>query len=173
MGQRYENIDAEGTERFYLQYFFPPFSVGETGRIGTPGRREVGHGKLAERSLVPCLPPKETFPYTIRLESNITESNGSSSMASVCGGCLALMDAGVPIKRPVSGIAMGLILEEGKFVILTDILGVEDALGDMDFKVSGDKDGITAFQMDIKIEGITLEIMRAALHQAKRDGSTS
>lgn len=167
MGQRYENIDTEGTERFYLQYFFPPFSVGETGRIGTPGRREVGHGKLAERSLIPCLPSKEVFPYTIRLESNITESNGSSSMASVCGGCLALMDAGVPIQRPVSGIAMGLILEGTKFAILSDILGLEDALGDMDFKVSGDKDGITAFQMDIKIEGITLEIMRAALHQAK------
>lgn len=167
MGQRYEYIDSEGTHRFYLQYFFPPFSVGETGRIGSPGRREVGHGKLAERSLAKILPPKETFPYTIRLESNITESNGSSSMASVCGGCLAMMDAGVPITRPVSGIAMGLILEEGKYVILSDILGVEDALGDMDFKVAGDKEGITAFQMDIKIEGITLEIMRAALMQAK------
>lgn len=167
MGQRYESIHSEGTSRFYLQYFFPPFSVGETGRMGTPGRREIGHGKLAERSILPALPPKDQFPYTIRLESNITESNGSSSMASVCGGCLALMDAGVPIKRPVSGIAMGLIIEDGKYVILTDILGVEDALGDMDFKVSGDKDGITAFQMDIKIEGITLEIMRAALHQAK------
>lgn len=167
MGQRYESIDSEGTHRFYLQYFFPPFSVGEVGRIGSPGRREVGHGKLAERSLVPCLPTKEAFPYTIRLESNITESNGSSSMASVCGGCLALMDAGVPITRPVSGIAMGLIIEEGKYVILSDILGVEDALGDMDFKVAGDKNGITAFQMDIKVEGITLEIMRTAIRQAK------
>lgn len=167
MGQRYENIDGEGTSRFYLQYFFPPFSVGEVGRIGTPGRREVGHGKLAERALLPILPAKDKFPYTIRLESNITESNGSSSMASVCGGCLALMDAGVPIKRPVSGIAMGLILEEGKFVILSDILGIEDALGDMDFKVTGDKDGITAFQMDIKVEGITIEIMASALAQAK------
>lgn len=167
MGQRYESIHSEGTSRFYLQYFFPPFSVGETGRMGTPGRREIGHGKLAERSILPALPPKSEFPYTIRLESNITESNGSSSMASVCGGCLALMDAGVPIKRPVSGIAMGLILEDDKYAILSDILGLEDALGDMDFKVSGDKDGITAFQMDIKVEGITLDIMRAALHQAK------
>lgn len=168
MGQRFESLDSEGTHRFYLQYFFPPFSVGEVGRIGSPGRREVGHGKLAERSILPALPSKEAFPYTIRLESNITESNGSSSMASVCGGCLSLMDAGVPIKRPVAGIAMGLIIEEGKFVILSDILGVEDALGDMDFKVAGDKDGITAFQMDIKVEGITLEIMRAALRQAKQ-----
>ena len=167
MGQRFENLDGEGAHRFYLQYTFPPYSVGEVGRIGSPGRREVGHGKLAERALVPTLPPKENFPYTIRLESNITESNGSSSMASVCGGCLALMDAGVPIKRPVSGIAMGLILEKDKFVILSDILGLEDALGDMDFKVTGDKDGITAFQMDIKIEGINLEIMKAALLQAK------
>ncbi|MFN4174994.1 MAG: polyribonucleotide nucleotidyltransferase, partial [Parachlamydiaceae bacterium] len=167
MGQRYEHLDGEGAHRFYLQYSFPPFSVGEVGRIGSPGRRELGHGKLAERALVPTLPPKENFPYTIRLESNITESNGSSSMASVCGGCLALMDAGVPIKRPVSGIAMGLILEKDKFVILSDILGLEDALGDMDFKVTGDKDGITAFQMDIKVEGITLAIMKAALHQAK------
>ncbi len=167
MGQRYEYLEGEGAHRFYLQYSFPPFSVGEVGRIGSPGRRELGHGKLAERALVPTLPPKENFPYTIRLESNITESNGSSSMASVCGGCLALMDAGVPIKRPVSGIAMGLILEKDKFVILSDILGLEDALGDMDFKVTGDKDGITAFQMDIKIEGITLAIMKAALLQAK------
>lgn len=167
MGQRYETIQQEGTHRFYLQYFFPPFSVGETGRMGTPGRRELGHGKLAERAILPALPSKESFPYTIRLESNITESNGSSSMASVCGGCLALMDAGVPIARPVSGIAMGLILEAGKFVILSDILGVEDALGDMDFKVTGDDKGITAFQMDIKVEGITIEIMKAALAQAK------
>lgn len=167
MGQKYESLDEEGTQRFYLQYFFPPFSVGEVGRIGSPGRREVGHGKLAERAIMPALPSKEEFPYTIRLESNITESNGSSSMASVCGGCLALMDAGVPIKRPVSGIAMGLILEGDQFVILSDILGVEDALGDMDFKITGDQTGITAFQMDIKVEGITLEIMKAALHQAK------
>lgn len=168
MAQRYEDLDGEGSARFYLQYFFPPFSVGEVGRIGAPGRREVGHGKLAERALKATLPSKEAFPYTIRLESNITESNGSSSMATVCGGCLAMMDAGVPIKRPVAGIAMGLILEGNEYKILSDILGIEDALGDMDFKVAGDKDGITAFQMDIKVEGITLEIMRTALEQAKR-----
>jgi polyribonucleotide nucleotidyltransferase len=165
--QRYEDLHGEGTQRFYLQYFFPPFSVGEVGRIGTPGRREIGHGKLAERALAAILPKQEDFPYVIRLESNITESNGSSSMASVCGGCLSLMDAGVPIKRPVSGIAMGLILEGDEYVILSDILGAEDALGDMDFKITGDDTGITAFQMDIKIEGITPKIMRDALHQAK------
>lgn len=168
MGQRFEDLDGEGIQRFYLQYFFPPFSVGEVSRLGTPGRREVGHGKLAERALLPLIPPKEKFPYTIRLESNITESNGSSSMASVCGGCLALMDAGIPISRPVSGIAMGLVLEDGKATILSDILGVEDALGDMDFKVAGDKDGITAFQMDIKVEGITIEIMKDALRAAQK-----
>lgn len=167
MAQRYEDLNGEGTSRFYLQYMFPPFSVGEVGRTGAPGRREVGHGKLAERALLAILPPKEAFPYTIRLESNITESNGSSSMATVCGCCLAMMDAGVPIKRPVAGIAMGLILEGDRHAILSDILGMEDALGDMDFKVAGDKDGITAFQMDIKIEGITPAIMRKALMQAK------
>ena len=167
MAQRYEDLDGEKSARFYLQYFFPPFSVGEVGRIGAPGRREIGHGKLAERALKALIPPKEQFPYTIRLESNITESNGSSSMATVCGGCLALMDAGVPINRPVAGIAMGLILEDNNFIILSDILGIEDALGDMDFKVTGDQEGITAFQMDIKVEGITLDIMRAALKQAK------
>lgn len=165
--QRYEDLNGDGLSRFYLQYFFPPFSVGEVGRIGAPGRREIGHGKLAERALLAILPHQENFPYVIRLESNITESNGSSSMASVCGGCLALMDAGVPIKRPVSGIAMGLILEGDRYAILSDILGAEDALGDMDFKVTGDSEGITAFQMDIKVEGVTLEIMRAALMQAK------
>lgn len=167
MAQRFEDLDGEGSRRFYLQYFFPPFSVGEVGRIGAPGRREVGHGKLAERAISAALPTKEEFPYTIRLESNITESNGSSSMATVCGGCLSLMDAGVPIKRPVAGIAMGLILEGERYAILSDILGIEDALGDMDFKITGDKEGITAFQMDIKIEGITPEIMKAALAQAK------
>lgn len=167
MAQRYEDLHGEGNQSFYMQYFFPPFSVGEVGRLGAPGRREVGHGKLAERALQATLPTKEDFPYTIRLESNITESNGSSSMASVCGGCLALMDAGVPIKRPVSGIAMGLLLQDDSYVILSDILGVEDALGDMDFKVTGDKEGITAFQMDIKVEGITIEIMKIALQQAK------
>ena len=158
---------AKDSQRFYLQYFFPPFSVGEVGRMGAPGRREIGHGKLAERALTAILPKQEEFPYVIRLESNITESNGSSSMASVCGGCLAMMDAGVPIKRPVSGIAMGLILEGDEYVILSDILGAEDALGDMDFKVTGDDDGITAFQMDIKVEGITMTIMQDALAQAK------
>lgn len=167
MGQRFEDLNGEGLNRFYLHYFFPPFSVGEVGRIGAPGRREVGHGKLAERALKAAIPTLEEFPYTIRLESNITESNGSSSMASVCGGSLAMMDAGVPIKRPVAGIAMGLILENDKIAILSDILGLEDALGDMDFKVAGDVDGITAFQMDIKIEGITIDIMKAALAQAK------
>jgi polyribonucleotide nucleotidyltransferase len=167
MAQRYEDLHGEGTHRFYLQYFFPPFSVGEVGRAGFPSRREIGHGNLAERALSLSLPKQEDFPYVIRLESNITESNGSSSMASVCGGCISLMDAGVPIKRPVSGIAMGLILEDENHIVLSDILGVEDALGDMDFKLTGDEDGITAFQMDIKIEGITKEIMKTALLQAK------
>lgn len=167
MGQRFEDLDGDGIRRFYLQYFFPPFSVGEVGRTGAPGRREIGHGKLAERALEAALPSKSTFPYTIRLESNITESNGSSSMATVCGGCLAMMEAGIPIKRPVAGIAMGLIMEGNEFSILSDILGIEDALGDMDFKVTGDDQGITAFQMDIKVEGITPDIMRAALAQAK------
>jgi polyribonucleotide nucleotidyltransferase len=167
MAQRYENLEGESAHRFYLHYFFPPFSVGEVGRVGAPGRRELGHGKLAERALAYILPAKDKFPYTIRLESTITESNGSSSMATVCGGCLALMDAGVPIIRPVAGIAMGLILEGKDYTILSDILGIEDALGDMDFKVTGDANGVTAFQMDIKIEGITPAIMKAALAQAK------
>ncbi|KAG2500423.1 hypothetical protein HYH03_001992 [Edaphochlamys debaryana] len=159
--------DDEEHDRFYLQYHFPPSSVGETGRTGAPGRRELGHGELAQRALAPIVPPEEAFPYTIRVESTITESNGSSSMASVCGGCLAMMDAGVPLARPVAGIAMGLILEAGRHVVLSDILGSEDALGDMDFKVAGDYDAITAFQMDIKVEGITLDIMASALQQAK------
>jgi polyribonucleotide nucleotidyltransferase len=163
-------IDAlEGTykESFLLHYNFPPYSVGETGRMGSPGRREIGHGKLAWRALRPMLPKKDEFPYTIRLVSEITESNGSSSMASVCGGALALMDAGVPLNKPVSGVAMGLILEpSGEFAILTDILGDEDHLGDMDFKVAGTADGITSLQMDIKVAGITEEIMRQALAQA-------
>ena len=167
MAQRYEDLHGEGNQRFYMQYFFPPYSVGEVGRIGSPGRREIGHGKLAERALKATLPGREDFPYLIRLESNITESNGSSSMASVCGGCMALMEAGVPIKRPVAGIAMGLLLEKERCVVLSDILGAEDALGDMDFKITGDHAGITAFQMDIKVEGITVEIMRRALGQAK------
>ncbi|MDF2576578.1 MAG: pnp [Chlamydiales bacterium] len=170
MAQRSESLEGEVIQRFYLQYFFPPSSVGEvSSRSGPPGRREIGHSKLAERAILAALPEQSAFPYTIRLESNITESNGSSSMASVCGGCLALMDAGVPIQRPVSGIAMGLILEGDEYVVLSDILGIEDALGDMDFKITGDDKGITAFQMDIKVEGITIDIMRVALAQA-RDG---
>jgi polyribonucleotide nucleotidyltransferase len=168
MAQRGENLDGEFHNRFYLQYTFPPFSVGEVGRMGSAGRREIGHGKLAERSLSMIIPMMEHFPYVIRLESNITESNGSSSMASVCGCCLAMMDAGVPIKRPIAGIAMGLILEDKKYAILSDILGVEDSLGDMDFKLAGDAQGITAFQLDIKIEGIDKHIMQAALAQAKQ-----
>jgi polyribonucleotide nucleotidyltransferase len=163
-------IDAlEGTykESFLLHYNFPPFSVGETGRMGSPGRREIGHGKLAWRALRPMLPAKEDFPYTIRLVSEITESNGSSSMATVCGASLAMMDAGVPLIRPVSGIAMGLILEKDGFAVLSDILGDEDHLGDMDFKVAGTSEGLTSLQMDIKIAGITEEIMKQALAQAK------
>jgi polyribonucleotide nucleotidyltransferase len=163
-------IDAlEGTykESFLLHYNFPPYSVGETGRMGSPGRREIGHGKLAWRALRPMLPAKEDFPYTIRLVSEITESNGSSSMATVCGSSLAMMDAGVPLIRPVSGIAMGLILEKDGFAVLSDILGDEDHLGDMDFKVAGTSQGLTSLQMDIKIAGITPAIMEQALAQAK------
>ncbi|WP_300577854.1 polyribonucleotide nucleotidyltransferase [Phenylobacterium sp.] len=163
-------IDAlEGTykEKFLLHYNFPPFSVGEAGRMGSPGRREIGHGKLAWRAVRPVLPATEDFPYTIRLVSEILESNGSSSMATVCGASLAMMDAGVPLKKPVSGIAMGLILESDGFAVLSDILGDEDHLGDMDFKVAGTADGITSLQMDIKIAGITEEIMKKALEQAK------
>ena len=155
-------------ENFMLHYNFPPYSVGEVGRFGAPGRREVGHGKLAWRALHPVLPSKDEFPYTIRLTSDITESNGSSSMASVCGGSLSMMDAGVPLKAPVAGVAMGLILEEdGSYAVLTDILGDEDHLGDMDFKVAGTENGITSLQMDIKVAGITPEIMKQALAQAK------
>ena len=164
--QKIESLDGMQKERFMLHYNFPPFSVGETGRIGT-GRREIGHGKLAWRAINSSLPPKETFPYTFRIVSEITESNGSSSMATVCGTSLALMDAGVPIKEPVAGIAMGLIKEGNDFSVLSDILGDEDHLGDMDFKVAGTKDGITSLQMDIKITGITFEIMEKALKQAK------
>ncbi len=164
--QRIESLDGLQRERFMLHYNFPPFSVGETGRIGT-GRREIGHGKLAWRAINSSLPPKESFPYTFRIVSEITESNGSSSMATVCGSSLALMDAGVPIKEPVAGIAMGLIKEGDDFSVLSDILGDEDHLGDMDFKVAGTKDGITSLQMDIKITGITFEIMEQALKQAK------
>ncbi len=164
--QRIESLDGLQRQRFMLHYNFPPFSVGETGRIGT-GRREIGHGKLAWRAINSSLPSKESFPYTFRIVSEITESNGSSSMATVCGTSLALMDAGVPIKEPVAGIAMGLIKEGDDFSVLSDILGDEDHLGDMDFKVAGTKDGITSLQMDIKIIGITFEIMEKALKQAK------
>ena len=165
--QMIDGLTGLSYENFMLHYNFPPYSVGEVGRFGAPGRREIGHGKLAWRALHPVLPTKEEFPYTIRVTSDITESNGSSSMATVCGGSLALMDAGVPIKRPVSGIAMGLILEGKDFAVLSDILGDEDHLGDMDFKVAGTSEGITSLQMDIKIAGITEEIMKVALSQAK------
>jgi polyribonucleotide nucleotidyltransferase len=164
--QMIDGLGGLSYESFMLHYNFPPYSVGEVGRFGAPGRREVGHGKLAWRALRPMLPSREEFPYTIRILSDITESNGSSSMATVCGGCLAMMDAGVPIARPVSGIAMGLILEGDEFAVLSDILGDEDHLGDMDFKVAGTSEGITSLQMDIKIAGITQEIMRQALAQA-------
>lgn len=160
-------LQGEYADRFMLHYNMPPFATGETGRVGTPKRREIGHGRLAKRALVAALPSKEEFGYTIRVVSEITESNGSSSMASVCGGCLALMDAGVPMKAHVAGIAMGLIKEGNRVAVLTDILGDEDHLGDMDFKVAGTEDGITALQMDIKITGITTEIMQVALSQAK------
>ena len=165
--QRIDALAGEFTDRFMLHYNMPPFATGETGRVGTPKRREIGHGRLAKRALVAALPSKEDFPYTMRVVSEITESNGSSSMASVCGGCLALMDAGVPMKAHVAGIAMGLIKDGPRFAVLTDILGDEDHLGDMDFKVAGTQAGITALQMDIKIQGITKEIMQVALAQAK------
>ena len=175
---RYEQIDTikaeviatltgEKSDRFLFHYNFPPYSVGETGRIGSPKRREIGHGRLAKRGVLAVMPSAEEFPYVVRVVSEITESNGSSSMASVCGASLALMDAGVPIKAAVAGIAMGLVKEEEKFVVLSDILGDEDHLGDMDFKVAGTREGVTALQMDIKIEGITPEIMQIALNQAK------
>ncbi len=160
-------LEGERKEHFLLHYNFPPFSVGETGRVGSPKRREIGHGRLAKRGVAAIMPSVEDFPYTVRVVSEITESNGSSSMASVCGSALSLMDAGVPIKAPVAGVAMGLIKETDKFAVLTDILGDEDHLGDMDFKVAGTDYGITALQMDIKIEGITKEIMEIALDQAK------
>jgi polyribonucleotide nucleotidyltransferase len=165
--QMIDGLEGLSYSAFMLHYNFPPYSVGEVGRFGAPGRREVGHGKLAWRALHPVLPSKEDFPYTIRVLSDVTESNGSSSMATVCGGCLSMMDAGVPIERPVSGIAMGLILEGDEFAVLSDILGDEDHLGDMDFKVAGTENGITTMQMDIKIAGITKEIMGKALEQAK------
>jgi polyribonucleotide nucleotidyltransferase len=168
--QKIETFEGETWKGFMLHYNFPPFSVGEVGRMSGPGRREVGHGALAERSLAQMLPAEEQFPYTVRVVSDILESNGSSSMASVCGGSLAMMDAGVPLKAPVAGVAMGLVMDErtGKYAVLTDIAGAEDHYGDMDFKVAGTADGITALQMDIKVSGITAEIMTKALDQARR-----
>jgi polyribonucleotide nucleotidyltransferase len=160
-------LEGEYRDRFMFHYNMPPFATGETGRVGSPKRREIGHGRLAKRALIPVLPKSEDFAYSIRLVSEITESNGSSSMASVCGGCLALMDAGVPVKAHVAGVAMGLILDGNRFAVLTDILGDEDHLGDMDFKVAGTANGVTALQMDIKVQGITKEIMQVALAQAK------
>jgi polyribonucleotide nucleotidyltransferase len=167
-GQRIDDLSLEADRRFMHHYNFPPYSVGETGFMRGPKRRDIGHGALAQRALEPIIPTAEEFPYTIRIVSETLESNGSSSMGSVCGSTLALMDAGVPIKEPVSGIAMGLVKEGDDYVVLTDIQGAEDHLGDMDFKVAGTRDGITALQMDIKITGVTREIMTSALEQAKR-----
>src|SRR5206468_7965253 len=171
-GQRIDDLSLERDRRYMHHYNFPPYSVGETGRMGSPKRRDIGHGALAQRALEPVIPTTDEFPYTIRLVSETLESNGSSSMGSVCGSTLALMDAGVPIKAPVSGIAMGLGKEGDDYVILTDIQGAEDHLGDMDFKVAGTREGITALQMDIKITGVTREIMEKALEQAKDARST-
>jgi polyribonucleotide nucleotidyltransferase len=167
--QRMEMLsEGEVSKRFMLHYNFPPFSVGEVGFMRGAGRREIGHGALAERSLLPVIPPDNVFPYTMRIVSDILESNGSSSMASVCGASMALMDAGVPITSPVAGIAMGLVIEDGKYAILTDIAGAEDHYGDMDFKVAGTREGVTALQMDIKVTKVTAAIMREALEQARR-----
>jgi polyribonucleotide nucleotidyltransferase len=165
--QRIDDLEGESTKSYMLHYNFPPFSVGEVKPVRGPGRREIGHGALAERAIQPVIPKEDVFPYTVRIVSDILESNGSSSMATVCGGTLALMDAGVPIKAPVAGIAMGLVKEENKYAILTDILGVEDHLGDMDFKVTGTSGGITAFQMDVKISGVDLTLLGEALDKAK------
>ena len=165
--QMIDSVEGEYSDSFMLHYNFPPFSTGETGRVGTPKRREIGHGRLAKRALIPVLPSNDDFAYTIRIVSEITESNGSSSMASVCGGCLSMLDAGVPLKNHVAGVAMGLVKDGNKFAILTDILGDEDHLGDMDFKVAGTENGITALQMDIKIAGINKDILSVALDQAK------
>jgi polyribonucleotide nucleotidyltransferase len=166
--QLIDDLDPKWDKKFMLHYNFPPFSVGEVGRFGGTGRREIGHGALAERSLAAVLPPHEEFPYTIRIVSDILESNGSSSMASVCSGSLALMDAAVPLRKACAGIAMGLVKEGDKVAILSDILGIEDHLGDMDFKVAGTRDGITGFQMDIKIQGVSFEILERALAQAQK-----
>jgi polyribonucleotide nucleotidyltransferase len=166
--QLLDDLSLVETKRFMHHYNFPPFSTGEVKRMGTPGRREIGHGALVERAIAPVLPSEEDFPYTIRLVSEALSSHGSTSMASVCASSLSLMDAGVPIKRPVAGIAMGLVTGEGEdYVILTDIEGAEDAYGDMDFKVAGTRDGITAIQMDTKLKGITLEVVEKTLYQAK------
>jgi polyribonucleotide nucleotidyltransferase len=166
--QRVEELEGESWKSYMLHYNFPPFSVGEVRPIRGPGRREIGHGVLAERAIAPVIPSDEVFPYTLRIVSDILESNGSSSMATVCGGSLSLMDAGVPIKAPVGGIAMGLIKEGDKAAILTDILGIEDHLGDMDFKVTGTRAGVTAWQMDVKIAGIGMDLMEEALERAKK-----
>src|SRR4026209_67618 len=167
--QKVETVDGETWKRFMLHYNFPPFSVGEVAFMRGPGRREIGHGALAERALAPLMPTEEKFPYTVRVVSDILESNGSSSMASVCGGSLSMMDAGVPLKSPVAGVAMGLVMNEenGKYAVLSDIAGAEDHYGDMDFKVTGTAEGITALQMDIKVSGINSEIMAKALEQAR------
>jgi polyribonucleotide nucleotidyltransferase len=165
--QKIEGFEGESWKPFMLHYNFPPFSVGEVRRLGGPGRREIGHGALAERAILPVLPGKEAFPYTIRIVSDILESNGSTSMATVCGASLALMDAGVPLKAPVGGIAMGLIKEGDRVAVLTDIMGTEDHYGDMDFKVAGTENGITALQMDIKTQGVSRAIMGQALTQAR------
>ena len=162
-----DTLEVEYKKSFYLHYNFPPYSVGEAGRMGATGRRELGHGNLAERAIQYVLPDNESFPYTIRIVAETLESNGSSSMASICSGSMALMAAGVPIKSHVAGIANGLIMEDGKYVVLTDIIGMEDHLGDMDFKCAGTVDGITAMQMDIKIDGITRDIMKIALEKAR------
>ncbi len=168
LSQRLDTIEPQTGKRYMHHYNFPPYSTGETGRVGAPRRREIGHGALAERALVPVIPPEETFPYALRIVSDVLESNGSSSMASVCGSTLALMDGGVPIKAPVAGVAMGLVKEGEDYVILTDIQGLEDHLGDMDFKVAGTRDGITALQMDMKITGVSADLLRGALAQARK-----
>src|SRR5439155_24305291 len=167
MTQMIDTLDPEDSKRYIHHYNFPPFSTGEVGRIGSPRRREIGHGALAERALVPVIPDENDFPYALRLVSDVLESNGSTSMASVCASTLSLMDAGVPIKAPVAGIAMGMIAEGGEFVTLTDILGAEDALGDMDFKVAGTKDWVTAIQLDMKVTGLPAEALAQALKQAR------
>ncbi|MDQ3912498.1 MAG: polyribonucleotide nucleotidyltransferase, partial [Actinomycetota bacterium] len=167
LSQRLDTIEPVETKRYMHHYNFPPYSTGETGRVGAPRRREIGHGALAERALVPVLPSEETFPYALRIVSDVLESNGSSSMASVCGSTLALMDGGVPLKAPVAGVAMGLVKEGDDYVILSDIQGLEDHMGDMDFKVAGTRDGITALQMDMKITGVSADLLREALEKAK------